>query len=122
MYKRQRPPSVVAQAAPAPSGGFHLIPQAMADTLPRQSVAGSSWAIQVGAFGNEALARAAAETARNKVQILGARPTVGQTKQASTTLYRARLTGLSHEAAIQACQKLGKSGSNCIVLSPDVQG
>ncbi len=117
-----RPPSVVAQAAPAPSGGFHLIPQAMADTLPRQSVAGSSWAIQVGAFGNEALARAAAETARNKVQILGARPMVGQTKQASTTLYRARLTGLSHEAAIQACQKLGKSGSNCIVLSPDVQG
>lgn len=117
-----RQPMAVASSTPPAGSSFHLIPQAMADTLPRQVSSGSSWAIQVGAFGNEALARAAAETARNKVQLLGARPMVGQTRQASTTLYRARVIGLTHESAVQACEKLGKSGSNCIVLSPDAQG
>jgi hypothetical protein len=45
------------------------------------------------------------------------------TKQASNTLYRARVTGLSREAAVQACEKMGKGhSSGCIVLSPDAQG
>ena len=92
----------------------------MADTLPHQNFAasGSSWAIQVGAYGNPALARAAAETALNKVQVMGAKTVVGSTQKANSTLYRARIVGLSHEAAMQACQKIGK----CIVLSPDAQG
>jgi hypothetical protein len=48
---------------------------------------------------------------------MGAKSVVGATHQASNTLYRARVVGLSHEAALQACQKIGK----CIVLSPDAQ-
>jgi len=128
---------LTAPAAPAPqavalanppastphSDGFRLIPQAMADTLPRQTQgqagAGTGgWAIQVGAYGNPALAHAAAETALNKVQTLGAKTAIGTTHQATGTLYRARIVGLTHEAALQACQKIGK----CIVLSPDAQG
>ena len=107
------------QAAPG-KDGFHLIPRAMADTLPRGVSSAPSWAIQVGAYANPALARAAAETAHNKVALLGSKPMVGSVKQGGNTLYRARLVGLSHDAALQACQKLGKS-AGCIVLSPDAQ-
>jgi cell division protein FtsN len=113
------------QPLPAPQGrqSFRLIPQAMADTMPRSSGGTTNWAIQVGAFGNEGMARAAADTARQKVQSISARSAVGMTKQASNTLYRARVTGLSREAAVQACEKMGKGhSSGCIVLSPDAQG
>jgi cell division septation protein DedD len=108
------------QAAPEKTESFHLIPRAMADTLPTAGAAGPGWAVQVGAYANPALARAAAEAAHNKVQLLGSRPMVGSVKKGSNTLYRARLVGLSHDAALQACQKLGRSES-CIVLSPEAQ-
>ena len=116
---RSPPPQMLAQAAPG-KDGFHLIPRAMADTLPRGANSAPSWAIQVGAYANPALARAAAETAHSKVALLGSKPVVGSIKQGGNTLYRARLVGLSHDAALQACQKLGKS-AGCIVLSPDAQ-
>ena len=100
--------------------GFHLIPRAMADTLPHAVAPAPTWAVQVGAYANPALARAAAETAHSKVQALGSRAEVGSVKKGGNTLYRARLVGLSHDAALQACQKLGKSAS-CVVLSPQAQ-
>ena len=130
------PPRPIPPAAPAVSvapvqlkgrPGFHLIAPAMADTLPTQRVsaasASGSWAIQVGAFGNEGQARSAAESARGQARdLLGhARPAVGQVHAAKATLYRARLMGLSRDAAVQACEKLGHHGA-CIVLSPDAQG
>lgn len=111
------------QPLPAPVGrqSFRLIPQAMADTMPRSTGGATTWAIQVGAYGNEGMARAAADTARQRVASMSARSTVGTIKQASNTLYRARVTGLSRDGAVQACEKMGK-GHNCIVLSPDAQG
>lgn len=114
------PPQNLAQAAPS-RAGFHIIPQAMADTIPRQSGGAANWAIQVGAFGNEGLARAAADSARGKAQIASARTAVGAVRQSGGTLYRARVTNLSREAAVQACEKLGKARASCIVLSPDAQ-
>ena len=55
-------------AAPAKPSGFHLIAPAMADTMPSQRGAPTTgnWAIQVGAFANEAQARAAADTAKRQ--------------------------------------------------------
>ncbi len=124
-YTPQAPAQTYAalQPLPAPAGrqSFRLIPQAQADTLPRGSGGATNWAIQVGAYGNEGMARAAADSARQHVQSMSARSTVGTTRQASNTLYRARVTGLSRDGAVQACEKLGK-GHNCIVLSPDAQG
>ncbi len=122
-------PSVVAMATPAPApsraGGFALISPAMADTLPHANggLRTGNWAIQVGAFANEAQARAAADNARRKASdmLAQARPAVGSVRQANATLYRARLTGLSRDAASGACEKLSKSGAGCIVLSPDAQ-
>ena len=121
----------VPPSAPTPAarhGGFRLISPAMADTLPMQRVgAGSTdgrWAIQVGAYGNESQARDATDSARKQAHdLLGrAHPAVGPVHTAHSTLYRARLTGLSRDAAVQACEKLGHGHGACIVLSPDAQG
>lgn len=104
--------------------GFHLIPRAMADTLPLRAsgVLAGGWAIQVGAFGNADQARAAAEAAKGYARdmLASARPIVGSVRVSRGTLYRARLTGLSREAATQACEKLSHHG-NCMVVSPDAQ-
>ena len=118
-----------AQTRPASKGGFHLIAPAYADTMPtaRTPVTGAAasggWAVQVGAFASEGLARAAADAARSKAheQLGGSKPFIGPVKQASNTLYRARLTGLSRDAAMQACEKLSHSHSGCIVISPNAQ-
>jgi hypothetical protein len=110
---------------PTRPGGFRLISPASAGSLPpRQNAPVSgSWAIQVGAFGNEGQARSAADNARGQARDVlgGARTTVGTVRQASATLYRARVAGLSREAAVQACEKLSRGRGNCIVLSPDAQ-
>jgi hypothetical protein len=112
-------------APPAPRGGFHLISPAMADTmpLPQGGPRTGTWAIQVGAFANETQARTATETAKRNAadQLAQARPAIGQVKQSNATLYRARLTGLSRESAASACERLAKSRTNCIILSPDAQ-
>jgi len=102
--------------------GFHLIPTAAAETLParRGGPPTGDWAIQVGAFGNEGQARAAAAAARGGApQLGGARSAVGTVRQAHATLYRARLTGLSRAAAMQACMRLGRGRGSCMVISPD---
>ncbi|MDE2197423.1 MAG: lytic transglycosylase domain-containing protein [Rhodospirillales bacterium] len=122
-----RPPVVMAAAAPKPRGGFHLISPAMADTLPTQPLGtlggGGGWAIQVGAFANPGQARHATEIARAHAhQILGlAQVMIGTVHAAHGTLYRARLTGLSRDAAVRACERLTRDRSGCIVLSPDAQ-
>jgi hypothetical protein len=110
---------------PQQRGGFHLIPAANAEPIPmrRGAPASGQWAIQVGAFAGEGQARAAVNAARGEApEPLGAaRTSVASVRQPKGTLYRARLTGLSREAAVQACQKLSRSRTNCIVLSPEAQ-
>ena len=118
-------PVQMAAAAPARPSGFHLIAPAMADPLPtrRGGPTNGAWAIQVGAFANPGQARAAAATARGKAQVVlaSAQPMVGTVRQAHATLYRARLTGLSREAAVQACEIIVRARGACMVLSPDAQ-
>ncbi len=113
------PTQVAAVPPPPPTAargkGFAFIPHANA-AEPSHS-AGSGWAIQVGAYGNESLARTAAGNARGAA---GGQPAVASVQQGKATLYRARVTGLSRDAAVQACQKL-KAKGGCTVLSPDGQ-
>ncbi len=106
-------------AAVKPHGhGFRLINAAVAEPLPFRRGGGSAdWAIQVGAFGNQGQARAAAEAAQGVAA--GGRSAVGAVHGARGTLYRARLTGLSREAAVSACEHLHKGA--CVVLSPAAQ-
>ena len=104
-------------------GGFRLFQRAYADTLPVRTGGPTTggWAIQVGAFGSEHQAHAAASAARGQagVVLIAAHPMVGTVRQGKVVLYRARLTGLSRDAAVQACEHLSRRA--CIVLSPDAQ-
>ena len=111
-----------------PRSRFRLIASAQAaEPVPmrRNSTGGSaggSWAIQVGAFGSENLAHAALGTAKDHARdpLASARPSVSGVRQPKGILYRARMVGLSRDAAVQACEKLNRR-SSCIVLSPDAQ-
>jgi hypothetical protein len=106
-------------AAVKPHGhGFRLISTAVAEPLPFRRGGGTAdWAIQVGAFGNQGQARAAADAAHGVAA--GGRSAVGAVHGARGTLYRARLTGLSREAAVSACERMHKGA--CVVLSPAAQ-
>jgi cell division protein FtsN len=113
------PPRYAALEPPPHKSGFRLISRAMADTLPLRTGGPRTgeWAVQVGAFSSQTLAHGAAEAARAQA---GGRVMVGAVQQNRTVLYRARVVGLSHEAAVQACGRI--HGRNCIVLSPAAQG
>jgi len=120
------PPSAPRQA-PAARSGFGLIPTAQASPLPasvRQAVANignsGNWAVQVGAFSSENLARSAANSARGSAGSQG-RAVVLPLTQGRSKLYRARVTGLSQAAARAVCDRL-RSRGGCMVLSPDTQG
>jgi hypothetical protein len=109
----------------APPHGFRLIQQAVAEPVPMRrggSVTGQ-WAVQVGAYSSESLAHSAVGTAREqaRAELAVARPAIAGVHQSRGMLYRARLTGLSRDAAVQACQRLAHTHTSCMVLSPDAQ-
>ena len=66
---------------------------------------------------------AAADTARGQARDLlaSAKPAVGSVQSGKSTLYRARLTGLSRDTAVQACDRIAKGRGGCMVLSPNAQ-
>ena len=125
-----QPQQVALVSAPPPPPqhhGFQIIPSAnAAEAIPLRrgaAAAPGQWAIQVGAFASEHQARAALGSARQRanVELAVAHPYVGAVQQARGRLWRARLTGLSRETAVQACEKLSRVHTSCIVLSPDAQ-
>ena len=101
---------------------FRLVSPAYAAAAPVYRGGPGEWAIQVGAFGNEGLAKIAVGEAREKAGpvLSSAHQAVAGVRESHGTLYRARLTGLSRDAATQACERL-RGRSSCIVLSPDAQ-
>lgn len=117
--------ALVAPPPPQPQHGFRLIPQAVAEPVPfrRGGAQTGQWAIQVGAYSNESLARAALGTARERAatELSVAHASVSGVHQARGHLYRARLTGLSRDAAVQACERLAHGRTSCMVLSPESQ-
>lgn len=105
---------------------FSLIPSANAAPVHRASASNAptsgGWAIQVGAFSSPKQASAATSSARERARELGAgRPMVATVRQSGATLYRARLGGLSHEAATRACERLSHGRTGCMVVSPSAQ-
>jgi Transglycosylase SLT domain/SPOR domain len=106
------------------TSGFRLISPAMADTLPMASTGhGGGWAIQVGAYRTAGDAREAVGTARqhSRYQLASASTVVMPVRVSSKTLFRARLGGLSENAAVNACSTLSHGRTPCMVLSPDAQ-
>lgn len=123
------PPERRAPAA-SPLGRIGLVGSARASTLPAAPVpapraapapaaaaGGTQWAVQVGAFSSQNLARTSANQARDVVATLGSRTSVTPVQQGNTTLYRARVTGLTRSAAEQACSRLRARGA-CTVVAP----
>ena len=112
--------------SPAPRPlAFSLVSQAHAEQI-SQHHAGpvdGGWAVQVGAFANEALASAATQSARGQARevLATAHTVVAGVRQPTGVLYRARLTGLSRDGAIHACERLARSRTNCMVVSPNAQ-
>jgi len=111
--------------APPQHGGFRLIQQAVAEPVPMRHTGAMTgqWGVQVGAYSNEGLARSAVGTAREhaRVELAVAHVSIAGVHQSRGTLYRARLTGLSRDAAVQACERLAHTRTSCMVLSPDSQ-
>lgn len=109
----------------APRGGFLIGTANAADTavVRRGPATSGQWAIQVGAFNNQGQARGALTAAQDHahVELTVAHPYVASIHQGRTVLWRARMTGMSRETAVQACEKITHARSSCIVLSPDAQ-
>lgn len=116
-------------AAPSPLaqvGGLRLIAPAMAAQAAAGRTAAAApgqWAVQVGAFTNQAQAQSALTQARDqaRAELSIGRASIGQVRQKNGLLYRARMVGLSKDTAMQACEKISRGRMNCIVLSPDAQ-
>ncbi len=106
-------------------GGFPFITSAHAEPIGihRGGSTPGNWAVQVGAFANEGLAASATTSARDHArEVLGtARSSVTAVRQPHGLLFRARLTGLSRDSAAQACERLARARTNCMVVSPDAQ-
>jgi len=117
-----QPPTMVAFNAPRHSHGFSLISSAYADTLPEQAYRGGSatWMIQVGAYTNRELARAASMAARQEApsHLSRASIVIGSVLRGDHTMYRARLAGLTREQAEGACDRLSRKRTTCIMVSP----
>ncbi len=121
------PPRQFAAAMPAPRRPttFSLVSPANAApvVLRHGGPVAGNWAVQVGAFENASMATAATAAARETARDVlgGARPAVSSVRQPRGTLYRARLVGLSRDAAAHACERLVRVRTNCMIVSPDAQ-
>ena len=120
--------ALVVPPPPPPAHGFHLIAAAnAAEPIPFRHYAPEpatgSWGVQVGAFVTSKQAHLAVGNAREHahIELAAAHPSVAGVRVAHGMLWRARLTGLSHDAAVQACYRLSHRRMGCEVLSPDLQ-
>jgi D-alanyl-D-alanine carboxypeptidase len=119
---RIAPASVYQAPAAAPQPRYALAAAAPVAVAALAPSSGGGWGIQVGAFSNQALATAAAENVRAQArgQLAGARTAVPvTTRPDGVVLYRARLVGISADAANGVCNSLARNQVSCIVVTED---
>jgi cell division septation protein DedD len=117
-----QPATVMIGGAPSAPSRFSLIGSAHAAPVLRPSGGPSRWAVQVGAFASESLARSTAADAKRKSRDLsGGLAFVVPTEASRNRLWRARVGGLSREDATDACATLRAQRWQCTILSPDAQ-
>ncbi len=115
---------VMPPMPPASHGGFHLFASAnAAEVEPSRHGPATTgqWAIQVGAFAKPGMAHGALHSVQDhaRVELAVAHPYVASVHQGRGQLWRARMTGMSHDAATNACKKLAHARTACLVLSPE---
>jgi D-alanyl-D-alanine carboxypeptidase len=107
-----QPPAIIPAGPPQTiaSGAVEMaLPQA----------GGGTWAIQVGAFSSQELARTVAAGARAELSDELASATISApatTPFGGLVLYRARLTNLSNKTALDACTQLNQRQLPCVVI------
>jgi len=117
----------VAQAAPAQqalkrvqlaSAGPTEIPRQVAETEEKTASPRTGWAIQIGAFGSEADARAQIAKAKTKAPAALSKvdPYTEAATKGSTKIVRARFAGFNAEAAAQNACKALKGTFGCMVF------
>ena len=124
------PANVAAASAPQHSGTLtsvakaalrHLSPVTHAEAAPlaHEPAAGEEWAIQVGAFRDEASATRAARRA-SALAVTRGKPhhVVAPAKGDASRLYRARLLHFTQKGAQTACAELRHKGIACSILRP----
>ena len=109
--------------APAPQVALAAQPAPVAQPMPVASPASvhhlrGEWAIQIGAFANEAEAQARLRTARSiGAKVLGhADPFTEKVVKGSTELYRARFAGFDRDGAEAACHHFKRNDISCLAL------
>ena len=112
-----------APPAPAPQVALAAQPAPVAQPTPAASPAPvhhlrGEWAIQIGAFANEAEAQARLRTARSiGGKVLGhADPFTEKVVKGSTELYRARFAGFDRDGAEAACHHFKRNDISCLAL------
>ncbi len=122
IYQPPPPPPPVEQRH------FSIIQPAYADMLPETTHNDEgqhyhSWAIQVGAYNTAENARAALGIAELSAvsELVEGRAEVVRVHESGRVRYRARVVGLPHEDAVNACERLSGGPTGCAVLSPDGQ-
>jgi len=111
-----------ASPAPAPPPRYAAAPAAVPVVVAALASNGGSWGIQVGAFSTQATAQAAADNVRARAhgQLDTARTVVPvTTRPDGAILYRARLLGISADAASDVCNSLARDQVSCIVVTED---
>jgi len=93
-----------------------------ATTKAKSSAAKGRWGIQVGAFNAYEPALSAAKRASKRVAkwVKNAQVVVDETAKGKTTLYRARLVGLSKQNAQKACRQLKAKAIDCLVFQTNL--
>lgn len=116
-------PAPPAAPAPAPQAALTAQPAPIAQPTLAASPAPvhharGDWAIQIGAFANEAEAQARLRTARSVgAKVLGhADPFTEKVVKGSTQLYRARFAGFDHDGAEAACHHFKRNDISCLAL------
>jgi hypothetical protein len=79
---------------------------------------GNGWAVSLGRFASENLARSAASSARSSAGGSGQAEVV-RVAQGNSAAFTARVKGLTRAQAEQTCQKL-RSAGNCTLVAPGV--
>jgi D-alanyl-D-alanine carboxypeptidase len=96
------------------------IGQGDAAVEPSEIAVEESWGVQVGAFTKrEPAARAAANAMSTLPDVLGSsQPQVIEVITETTTIYRARLSGLDEATAREACRQLRAKQAACLAVRP----
>lgn len=115
-----QPPAIstsVQSQAPLPAA----IPFEIKDAAPAlAAITVNSWHIQIGAYPTKLAAQAKINLARQTVakELEGKQGFTMAVQKGQNTVYRARFSGFSEDAAKVACRHLESRGIQCMTLSP----